>query len=79
MVTPTHIANEGVRYRLLELRSFDQPQNADTQIAFGYERLGNAYAEMSAGLSETLDETGAPVVVIGQGVEEYVFTPLAIR
>ncbi len=150
----TNFFNEGVRYRLLELL-FDQPQNADTQIAFSYGRLGDAYAEMSADLSETLDEAavapflgrftnealgeielsvvadeaglevdtggfqvtmrplvedseaddgvasqsflvveapltgavleltvdeaGTPIVVIGQGVEEYVFTPVAIR
>lgn len=54
----TNFFNEGVRYRLLELL-FEQPAEADTQLAFAYEQLTKAYAEISAQVSDTLN---APAV-----------------
>jgi CubicO group peptidase (beta-lactamase class C family) len=54
----TNFFNEGVRYRLLELL-FDQPAEAETQIAFAYDQLTQAYAEISAEVSDTLDAPAA--------------------
>lgn len=50
----TNFFNEGVRYRLLELL-FAQEFEADESIIFGYERLQQAYGEVTDQITDTLD------------------------